>query len=184
MFRTSIAVLLLAVGTTASAEGFDYDYFDFGWGKIDFDDINVDGDGFTLGGSVVVADNLHIFGSYADADFDFGEGTTSYNVGLGYNTPASDKVDFVARVSYEYVEVGPFDENGYGLSIGLRFAASTDLEFNAGLAYVDLGNGADDTAVGAGFLYDLSDSFAFGLNGSWSDDASSYGIHGRWYFGR
>ncbi len=184
MFRTSIAVLLLVFGTAASAEGFEYDYFDFGWGSIDFDDTSADGDGFSLGGSVVVADNLHIFASYLGADLDFGVDATSYNVGLGYNTPVSDKVDFVAGVSYEYVEIGPFDENGYGLSVGLRFAASTDLEFRASLGYVDLGDAGDDTAVGAGFLYDLSDNFAFGLNGSWSDDASVYGINGRWYFGR
>jgi hypothetical protein len=183
MFRTSIAVLLLAVGTTASAEGFEYDYFDFGWGSIDYDDIGVDGDGFALSGSVVVADNLHIFANYVGADLDFGADATSYGIGLGYNTPVSDKVDFVAGVSYEYVEIGPFDENGYGLSIGLRFAASEELEFNGSLGYVDLGDAGDDTAVGVGFLYDLSDNFAFGLNGSWSDDVSIYGIQGRWYFG-
>jgi hypothetical protein len=183
MFRTSIAVLLLAFATTASAEGFDYDYFDFGWGSINYDG-GPDGDGFAVGGSVVVADNLHIFAGYLGADLDFGVDATSYGIGLGYNTPVSDKVDFVAGVSYEYVEFGPFDENGYGLSIGLRFAASTELEFNAGLGYVDLGDAGDDTSIGAGFLYDLSDNFAFGLSGSWSDDASVYGINGRWYFGR
>lgn len=183
MIRTFIAVLLLAIGTAASADGFDYDYFDFGYGSIDYDGSGLDGDGFSIGGAVVVADNLHIFANYLDADLDIGLDASSWNVGLGYNMPASDKVDFVARVSYEYVELGIADDNGYGLGIGLRFAASPDLELTAGLDYVDIGD-SSDTSIGAGFLYDLSNNFAFGLSGSWSDDVSVYAIGGRWYFGR
>lgn len=185
MFRIYIAIVLLAFGTTVNAENFSYDYFDFGYGSMDIDGTNLDGDGFTLGGSVVVADNIHIFADYVSADFNFGLDATGYGIGLGYNKAASDKLDFVARVSYEYVDVGGFgDDNGYGLSVGLRFAASDDLEFNGSLGYVDIGDGSGDTAVGVGFLYDLSDNFAFGLNGNWSDDISVYAIQGRWYFAR
>ena len=38
--------------------------------------------------------------------------------------------------------------------------------------------------IGAGALYDLTDSFSVGLSGSWDDDTSSVLISGRWYFGR
>lgn len=188
MLRTITAVLLLAFGTSAYAEGFDYDYFDLGYGRMDIDGINLDGDGFSLGGSVTITDNVHAFASYMSADFDFGVDATAYSIGVGYNTPMSDTIDFVGRVSYEKAEVSAgvigADEDGFGVSAGLRFAASEDLEFNASLAYVDLGSGSGETAIGIGFLYDLSDKIAFGLNGSWGDDVSVYGIGGRFYFGR
>lgn len=52
------------------------------------------------------------------------------------------------------------------LPVGLRFAATPQVEFDADLNYVDFDNGGDDTGL------------VYNINKSWIDDASSYVIGG------
>ena len=66
----------------------------------------------------------------------------------------------------------------------MRFAASDELEVDAAIDYVDLGNGGDETAFSLGALYNFTDAFSAGLGGSWSDDVSAYTLVGRIYFGK
>lgn len=188
MLRSSLILLILAFSASASAEGFEYNFFELGYGTTEFDDINVDGDGFGLGGSYAVNNDIHVFGGYQAVGLDFGIDATTLEAGIGYNTELSPVVDAYARLSYQYVEldapgVSGVDDNGIGLGVGLRFAASESLELNAGINYVDLSDSGDDTSFSVGGLYDFSDLFALGLGGDWSDDASSYTLVGRFYFG-
>lgn len=188
MLRSSIVILSIALSASASAEDFDYSFFSLGYGNIEFDDVNVDGDGFNVGGSYAINDSYHVFADYSSADLDGGIDATEFGAGIGWHTSLSDAVDLVAGLSYEYVELdasgfGSVDDNGFGLGVGLRFAASEALELNAGINYVDLSDSGDDTGFSVGGLYDLSDAFSVGLGGSWSDDTSSYTLSGRFYFG-
>jgi len=188
MLRSSLLALLLAFSAAANAEGFDYNYFELGYGILEFDDIDVDGDGFGLAGSYAINPDIHVFAAYEDAGLDFGVDATQFAAGIGYNTELSPTVDAVARLSYQYAEIdvpgfGSVDDNGFGLGVGLRFAASDVLELDAGIDYVDFGDGGDDTSFGVGGLYSFSDAFDLGLSGSWSDDTSSYVLSGRFYFG-
>jgi hypothetical protein len=66
----------------------------------------------------------------------------------------------------------------------LRYAASDTIELNAGISYVDLGDGGDETSFGVAGFYDFSNAFALGLSGDWSSDVSIYTLTGRLYFGR
>jgi len=189
MLRSSLLFVLLAFSASASAEGFDYNWLSFGYGQTEFDDIDVDGDGFGIGGSFAIANNFHVFAAYEQADFDFDVEGTQWNAGFGYNTPLSDVVDFVAQLSYEYVEVEvpgfpSIDDNGFGLGVGLRWWATSKFEVDAGIKYVDLSDSGDDTGFGVGGHYYFTPSFALGLNGSWADDTSTYSLVGRFFFGQ
>ena len=189
MLRSSLLVFLLAFAANAAAEGFDYNYFELGYGTLEIDDIDVDGDGFSLGGSYAINDNVHVFAAYENAGLDFGIDATTFGAGIGYNTELSPTVDMIARASYQWAEVdaagfGSVDDNGFGLGLGLRFAASDALEVDVDVDYVDFGDGGDDTSFGVGGYYSFTDAFALGLSGSWSDDTSSYVLSGRFYFGR
>ena len=186
--RVSITALLLAAASVASADDFSYDYFNVGYGVIEFDDFDVDGDAIGIDGAIALADNFHLFAGYAMGDFDFDVESTSYNLGLGYNTPLSDTVDFVGRLSYEYIEVDAplvpsVDDNGIGLGAGLRFAPNDQFELDGGLKYVELSDSGNDTGLSAGALYNFSDVFSMSLRGDWTDDVSSYTLGGRFYFG-
>jgi Outer membrane protein beta-barrel domain len=188
MQRTTLAMALLALSATASAGEFDYNYLTVGYGNTEFDGIDVDGDGFGLGGSFALSDSYHVFAGYDTASLDFDIDVTRWGAGIGWNTGISPTVDLVTRLSYQFIELeadgfGSEDDNGLGLGVGLRFAASKALELDAGIDYVDYGDGGDDTAFGVGGLYSFSEAFAVGLAGSWSDDVSSYTVSGRFYFG-
>lgn len=188
MLRSSMVLLLLTLSISASAEGFDYSYLQLNYSNLEFDNISVDGDGFGLSGSYAINPNWHAFGSYQDAGLDFGVDATAIGAGVGYNTEMSPVLDLFARLSFQYVDLdapgpGSFDEDGLGFGVGLRFAASPELELNAGLDYVDFGDG-NDTAFSAGALYNINDAVSVGLAGSWGDDTTTYTLGGRVYFGK
>jgi hypothetical protein len=189
MLRSALFTTLLALSVSAGAQGFDYNYFQLGYSTIDIDSPNVDGDGLSLGASYAINTDFHVFAGYTSGDLDFNVDTTSWSAGFGYNTELSDKVDAYARLSYEYAEIdvpffGGFDDNGLGFTVGLRFAASPDVELGAAIGYVDLGDSGDDTGFELSALYNFSDAFAMGLSGDWSDDVSVYSLNGRFYFGK
>ena len=189
MARSTFIALLLAFSATASADGFDYNFLSLGYGNIEFDEVGVDGDGFVLSGSYSLNDSYFVFANYDAADLDFSVDATTWGVGFGYRRPVSDKADFYARASYEYIEidvplVGSADDNGLGLGVGLRYSSNPDFEWHAGINYVDYGDGGDDTGLEVGGLYSFTEKFSLGLSGEWSDDISRYTIAGRFYFGR
>ena len=111
-----------------------------------------------------------------------------WNIGLGYNTSLSDKIDLVVGLSYEYIELSAanlisVDDNGIGVSVGLRMAATEKLEVDAGISYVDFSDGGDNTAFGGGVLYSFTETFALGASVSFDDDTTGYNVGGRFYFG-
>ena len=189
MQRTTLAIALLAVSTAANAGDFDYNYVSVGYGNMSLDEVDVDGDGFGVNGSFALTDSYHVFAGYEIADLDYDVDASTMEVGLGWNHSLSPVLDLVTQLSYQYVEldapgINSVDDSGLGLGLGLRFAATEKLELDAGIGYVDLGDGGDETSLGAGGLYSFTNAFALGLGGSWSDDASSYSVSGRFYFGR
>ncbi|MGI9236352.1 MAG: outer membrane beta-barrel protein [Woeseiaceae bacterium] len=188
MLRSTLVLLALTFAASANAKDFDYSFFQLGYGNVEYDDVNVDGDGFGLAGSYSINEDFHVFGGYEAAGLDFGVDATALSAGLGWHTSLSPVVDLIASVSYQYIEldasgIASVDDNGLGLGVGLRFAASELLELNAAINHVDFSDTDGDTGFAAGGLYSFTDAFALGLGGNWSDDVSSYTLSGRFYFG-
>ncbi|HEX6259257.1 MAG TPA: outer membrane beta-barrel protein [Woeseiaceae bacterium] len=192
MFGTQVSRLfllsLVAVSAAAAAEDLSYNFIQGSYGQVEVDEVDVDGDGFGIEGSVAVSDSFHLFGGYTTADMDFGIELNQLEAGIGYNTPISETVDLVATLSYVSAEVeaagfGSADDSGYGLGVGLRAMLSPVFEVNGDIQYVDFGDGGDDTGFGAGFLYSFTEQFAAGVSGDWSDDFSSYQLNARMLFG-
>ena len=186
MARPLVVLLFLAMSTSATAQdGFSYSYISGSYSKADYDNLNVDGDGFGLGVSLAVADNFHVFGAYSGLDLDSSVDASGWNAGVGFNTPISELMDVVVRVSFVSVEVdtpfGTVDDDGFGVGAGLRVGANDWIELNFGVDYVDTDSG-NETALGAGFLYNASDNLAIGVSGSWDDDVSVWSLDGRVYF--
>lgn len=187
--RSSLVLLVLAFSVSANAEGFDYNYLQLEYSNLEIDDINGDGDGIGLSGSFAINPDWHVFAGYQSVGLDFGRDVNAFNAGIGYNTEMSPTVDAFARFSYEYIELdtpagfGSSDDNGYGFGVGMRFAASEELEIDASIDYVDFGSGGDDTAFTLGGFYSFSDAFALGLGASWASDTTAYNVNGRFYFG-
>ena len=193
MLRSVLFLALFAFSASASAQGFDYNYFSVGYQRVTLDDgaLDVDGDGFGIEGSFEVSESFFLTASYGMAEFEE-QGITvdvdTWDAGIGWHTAMNEQLDFVANLTYEYIDLsaanfGSADDNGLGLGIGLRYQASDAIELNGGIDYVDYSDGGDDTVFGLGLLWGVSDSVDIGVSGEWGDDSSAYGLSGRFYFG-
>ena len=191
MLRSILLVILFAFSTAVYADGFNYNSVTATYGQIDFDDFDADGDIFGIEGSFAVSDSFHVFAGYGVGEVEDNISSIDldqWNIGLGYNTSLSDKIDLVAGLSYEYIELSAanqisIDDNGFGVNVGLRMAATDNLEVNAGIAYVDYSDGGDNTAFGGAVLYNFTETFTLGLSAEFDDDVTAYSVGGRIYFG-
>lgn len=199
LFAGGLPALILAGSMVAAhAEGPRYTYADLAYTHIKLDVAGRDrsGDGLSLGGSVAVAEMVHLFAGFTYAEFDFNSGGfgnsdidyRNLTLGAGFNYDISSTVDFVGRLAYVTAEARrasfKVDEDGYGLSAGVRAMVTEQVELNGFVNYVDLGSDiGDDTSVSIGALYNFTDLFAVGLGGEFGGDARAITAGVRFYFG-
>jgi hypothetical protein len=192
MIRKFCGLTLLVLAAPTMAADISYNFVEAGYQEIDIDGgfvggLDIDGDGYGVGGSFELNENWFIAASYAKAEFDFGVDLDQFSLGAGYHVPISDNADFYGMFSYVNAEAsasgfGSVDDDGYEAKIGLRGMIGERFELNGSLAYVDLGDGGDTTAFGAGALYNFSDVLAAGFSIDIDDDVTAYGIGIRVYF--
>jgi opacity protein-like surface antigen len=148
--------------------------------------IEVDGDGFALGGSYELSDKIFLFGEWQDQSLDFGIDGRSFEIGGGYTHSFSDKLDFVGSLSYVDAEVkaGNFtaDDDGLALGGGIRTRLSDSVELDAGLKHVDFDNAGGDTGFSVGGRYYFNDSMALGGSADFNDNADTLRLSFRWEF--
>lgn len=181
------AASLLVAGNSMAAE-LRYDYAELRYVDAEIDGNgggDLDGDGFEIAGSLEIADNIHLFGSYQTLDFDFGIDTSALELGAGWMTPVAPGADLVARVAYIDSDVDPgVDDSGLGLSAGFRKLFTAQIEGRAFVNYVDLDESGSDTSFEVAGDYYFNDQFAAGLSFEFGDDVTVIGIGGRYFFGR
>jgi Ax21 family sulfation-dependent quorum factor len=149
MKKSLLALTLLAAVpfVASAAEGVSYNYVEGGYTATNLDDAP-DSDGWGLNGSVAIAPNFHVFGSYNQQDFkDVNYGYDQWRVGLGYNHEISQKVDLVSRVAYEKFKGDDFtvagvrspgdDLDGYSAEVGVRAGLTPFVEGYAMAGYED-----------------------------------------------
>lgn len=197
--RYRIVLPMLLVGafictnTYSSDAEITYNYVDLAYVNTDVDDalpgVDVDGDGGAIRFSGSVHPNVHLFGEYSQVDLDFGVDVTTWQVGVGYNHSLADYTDLFATVAYADAEVEAsgvsFDDDGYALGAGIRHMFVNDqirasvldgIELLGRLNYVDLDDSGDDTSGTAGILFHFDPVLAVGIEGTWSDDVTSYAL--------
>ena len=187
MKRTPVLVGLLLAPWLAQADGFNYSYFEGGIASADIDvgPLDVDADGLVIGGSYGITDELYLFGSYEEQDFDFGIDGDVLMLGAGFYTGISQDLDFVADLAYVDAEVstgfGSADESGYAIRAGIRSRLSDAVELDAGLRYVDIDD--SDTLIGVSGRYYFNESVAVGGAFSDGDNGSTWSVLIRVNFG-
>jgi hypothetical protein len=188
--RIVAAFLTLALPGALCAQevsDFDYTYVDASLvnTEIELGFTDVDGDGIGINGSFGLSDTLNIVYGYSDIGYDFDVDSSTMNVGLGFHTDINDDIDFVADVQYIDVSVdtpfGDADDDGLGISGGIRAHVGDSLELDAGLQYVDLED--SDTVLRVGGRYYFNDSFALSAGISDADAGMSWSVGVRAEFG-
>lgn len=183
--RAALCTILLFAPWVAGAGNFSYTFVEGGYGQVDVDDADIDGDVWGIGGSYGVTELVHVYANYAYTDYDdFNADGNSWGAGLGVSVPVGDKADFIGEAGYVYAEIdtafGDADDDGYSLSIALRGRPVDQFELQGGVTYADLDDTGDDTTFFAGGRYYFTESFAFGAGYSAGDDVSAWSLTLRW----
>ncbi len=191
--RLSPQLGLLVAAATLSApalaeDGFSYNYLEAAYidTQIDDGDLDVDGDGIGVAGSVELGESFFLEASYGRQEFDFDVDLDQWTVGLGAHAPLSDAIDLVGRVGYVDAEIdtdfGSIDDDGYLAGIGLRGRVADNFELEGGVNYVDLGDGGDATTFEFGGRLYLSPNFAIGAGVELDDDVTTWNAGVRFEF--
>lgn len=185
----SAVAALCFMAPALADEGFSYSFVELGYMNTEIDDLDVDGDGPGLRGSIEFTDMFHGFASYSDLDLDFDVGTTQMEIGAGLNYTLSPNVDLIGTVSYLNLEVdlppgfGSVDDSAIALGAGLRGRVGEQLELSGGLKYAEFDEGGNDTAFNVGGRYYFTKIFALGADIEFNEDGTSWILGGRFDFG-
>jgi len=180
------AIASLALATTAVfAASPEYTYVEAAYVNTDFDGIG-DDDGWGIGGSAEVGENIFIFADYSSIGLPAGVDFNVLDAGIGYKSPISPTTDINLSIGYVNFELdtglfGSADEDGYSLDATIRSMVSNEFELNGGISYIDLGNGNDDPFFHVGAVYSFNPSFAVFGDFNTSSDITTYMIGGRFY---
>lgn len=190
--KATIAGLLLpAAGFAGSATAaeLDYDYAGLRWVDTELDGggIDADGDGFEIGGSLELAEQVHLFGNYQTLDFGGGIDASAFEIGGGYAMPLNNGADLVGRLSYIEGEIdagpGNVDDSGFGFSAGFRNMFHPQIEGRAFINYADLDETGSETSFEVAGDYFLNDEIAVGASLEFGDDVTTWTLGARWFFG-
>lgn len=188
MIRKSLGLVLLLLAGPGLAEGVSYNFIELGYERVEFDDIDLDGDGFGLGGSVELGEYVFLLVDYSQTSFDGGIDYDQLAVGAGYHVGMSERTDLYVGLLYVAAEAsvgnGSADENGLGATMGIRGLITDKFELQGDVTYIDLGGGIDGTSVGVMGRYSFTPAFAGTLNLGFDEDATNYGVGVRFYFGK
>lgn len=183
----SIGALMLS-SAAAMAEGPSYSYIQAAYQEIDVDlggNIDADGDGFGVAGSVAINDSWFMFAEYASFDLESVVDLDQTVLGAGWHSPISASTDWF--VTAEYIDLGvsapgfgSADEDGFGIGIGIRSMMNPNLELYGQATYEDVGDG--DTTIEAGAWYTITGNLALGALLDVGDDVTAYGVGIRLFF--
>jgi long-subunit fatty acid transport protein len=187
---TALALAAAMLPLMAQADNLSYSYVDVAYVSTDLDDFDEEIDGFALRGSVEVTEQAFVFGGYTDQSTTlFGEDldVRSYELGLGYAWPVSDTADFYGKIGYVQAEAEfagiTVDDDGFSLGAGLRGRVAEQFELEGAVTYTDLSDSGDDTVLGLGARWYFTDAFNLGVEADIGNDATTYGVGGRFNFG-
>jgi len=192
MFRKILGFSLVLFALPAFAGDISYNFVEFGYQKIDFDEditpgVSIDGNGYGIGGSFEIGESWFVGVGYSKADFDFDVELNQISAGVGWHTMMSNNADFYAMLDYVRAEAKvpgfpSIDDDGIGAEIGVRGMVTDSVEIGGSIAYVDFGDGGDNTAFGAHVVYNFTENFGAGLFIDIDEDVKGYGAGVRIYW--
>ncbi|MED5331291.1 MAG: outer membrane beta-barrel protein [Pseudomonadota bacterium] len=191
MKRTILASIFGALSLNTFAASPSYDFVKAGYVQADIEDAgDFEPSGFQIQGFKSLNENVYLTGRYGqlgedvsgvDIDLDYASAGVGYRYGLTQNT------DFFGEVTYEYVNIdveldsiSGEDDNGYGITAGIRSMLSEQFELRAAIRYIDIED--DETAFEIGADYFFTPQFSFGATYVIADDVDLLGVSARYTF--
>lgn len=174
-----VGVLLLSLPPATLAERLSYNYFEAQYVDSDLDGlggVSAEGSGYGIEVSGELSETWHLFGRFADTDPELSGSNGDVELqrisaGVGVNS-VSDSFSVFGRLTYEDInaelEEGRVNgsdtlanDNGYGLTLGGRWALNKFLELDLSAKFIDIDEVFDnDVGFSAGLLLDFSERWA------------------------
>ena len=191
MKRTILASIFGVLSLNAFAASPSYDFVKAGYVQADIEDAgDFEPTGFQIQGFKSLNENVYLTGRYGqlgedvsgvDIDLDYVSAGVGYRYGLTQNT------DFFGEVTYEYVNIdveldsiSGEDDNGYGITAGIRSMLSEQFELRGAIRYIDIED--DETAFEIGADYFFTPQLSFGATYVIADDVDLLGVSARYTF--
>ncbi|MFD3391159.1 outer membrane beta-barrel protein [Alteromonas macleodii] len=191
MKRTILASIFGALSLNTFAASPSYDFVKAGYVQADIEDAgDFEPSGFQIQGFKSLNENVYLTGRYGqlgedvsgvDIDLDYVSAGVGYRYGLTQNT------DFFGEVTYEYVNldveldsISGEDDNGYGITAGIRSMLSEQFELRGAIRYIDIED--NETAFEIGADYFFTPQFSFGATYVIADDVDLLGVSARYTF--
>lgn len=166
------------------ADDLSYSFAQVRYADQEIDNINLDGDGFVIGGSYRINDTYFAFGSYSDLGFDRGLDSSTLQAGGGYIYPLNERAHAVGKVFVARSEASrpgfKDSDTGFGLEAGVRGLIIPKLEARGFVTYSDVGG--SDTSFTLGGDYYFTPQLSAGLTANFGGDAQGFTIGARFYF--
>lgn len=179
----SALALIPAIGLAAAvhADNLSYTYGEVGYANVsgEVGNVDFDGDGFGLNGSLAVSENVFLTAGYANTDVDFDNSSAdaefdSYNVGVGAHMPLQDNLDLVGTLSWVKVDVEDAgNDDGVQVGVGLRGMATEQIEWGVGVDYTNIDDDGDFGFNVSG-RYHFTPAFSAGLALNTDDNADVF----------
>ncbi len=192
MKRTILASIFGALSLNAFAAAPSYDFVKAGYVQADIEDAgDFEPNGFQIQGFKSLNENVYLTGRYGQLSEDVSGGDIDLDyvsAGIGYRYGLTQNTDFFGEVTYEYVDIdldsnfisGEADDNGYGITAGVRSMLSEQFELRGAIRYIDIEE--DDTAFEIGADYFFTPQFSFGATYVIADDVDLLGVSARYTF--
>jgi len=192
MKRTILAGIFGALSLNAFAASPSYDFVKAGYVQADIEDAgDFEPTGFQIQGFKALNENVYLTGRYGQLSEDVSGGDIDLDyvsAGIGYRYGLTANTDFFGEVTYEYVDVdldssvisGDADDNGYGITAGVRSMLSEQFELRGAIRYIDIEE--DETAFEIGADYFFTPQFSFGATYVIADDVDLLGVSARYTF--
>ena len=178
--------LLLAVSAAAAQERdfgpLTYDYVTGNLGLT-----ALDNGGVELGGSVAIADRVHLFGGYQDWELGSGADRSILQLGAGYRWDLAPNLDLAARAALASSDLdrrqqADLDDEGLIISGLLRGWIADRVELSGELLLDDSLGSDIETVLEFGGQYYVNDEFSVGGRIRVDEDETSLFLGGRFYF--
>ena len=172
---STLLVGTLILPSLAAAE-FSYTGVEAGFVDVEFNAglVDLDGDGYRIGGAFELNDQFFVHGAWDDQSYDFGIDGHLLQVGGGYHHPLGSDLDFVVTASLIQAEVEAagigIDDDGIGIGGGIRARVAESFQVEAMLDWVDFDKGGSDTGIALRGRYYFNDQYAIGLETDFDDD--------------
>ena len=124
-------LLFFGLPVVVHADDISYTYAELSVRQVD-PDFGSSEIGYRGAASLGLPLNFYAFAQYESADIDNAGGNLdASDIGLGWHIGLGDTLHALVEAAWTNRELGVFDEDGYTVNVGLRFAPGDTFEFGA-----------------------------------------------------